>query len=509
MRINHNIAALRANNTLGKNNSMLDKSLERLSSGYRINHAADDAAGMAISQKMRTQIAGLDQASRNASDGISVIQTAEGALNEVETMLQRMRELAVQSANGTNTDEDRQAIQQEIEELRNEILRISNTTEYNTKTLLDGNIDCKSYSSHEQLQVISQTDQVEIKDYNIKVTQDARQAVLVCEDFTGAKEDQIGVGGKININGLDVEVSSTDTYEQVFQKLKSTCDTMNVRVFAGNYLGPGEEMADGNPSSADYAFYEPVTLGDGPLVFMTKEYGSSESIEIHCNSQALSTVFGLNFEGASAKGVDAKAELVGGFKNSATVSTSGNIITISDLDGFEIKLRSEAGAANTDYNGIDATGTTEQSEPGASEEIDVTVNLLEAGPMDLQIGANEGQTMIVRIPKVDPETLGIENLNLGTEAGSQRAIATLDLAIQQVSSVRAKLGAYQNRLDHAIANLDVSSENITESLSRIEDTNMAEEMATYTQKNVLVQANTAMLAQANERPQTILSLIQG
>ena len=141
MRINHNISALKANNQLSRTNNLLDASLEKLSSGYRINSAADDSAGLAISEKMRTQIAGLDQASRNASDGISVIQTAEGALVEVESMLQRMRELAVQSANGTYTTEDRKAIQTEIDQLNEEITRISKTTEFNTMTLLDGNID--------------------------------------------------------------------------------------------------------------------------------------------------------------------------------------------------------------------------------------------------------------------------------------------------------------------------------------------------------------------------------
>lgn len=509
MRINHNISALKANNTLGKNNNSMDKSLERLSSGYRINKAADDAAGMAISQKMRTQIDGLDQASRNASDGISVIQTAEGALNEVEAMLQRMRELSVQAANGTNTNEDRQAIQQEIEELNHEIERISTTTEFNTKTLLDGNVDCKSYSSNSQIQMISMTDTVATKDYSLIVTQDARQAVLKCEDFTGAPSDIIGVGGQININGVDVEIASTDTYEAAYQKLRNACDTMNLKVFAGNYLGPGTETDEGNPASSEYAFYEPVELGEGPLVFMTEEYGSEQSISIYCNNENLSTVFGINSSGASAKGVDAKAELSGGFGTTATLSTKGNVITVTDLDGFEVKIQSQAGAAATDYSSSDATGTSEQTEPGSSEDAEATINVLGAGPMDLQIGANEGQTMVVRIPKVDPVTLGIDSVNVCTEAGAQKAISQLDSAVQQVSSIRAKLGAYQNRLDHAIANLDISSENITEALSRISDTDMAEEMATYTQKNVLVQANTSMLAQANERPQTILSLIQG
>ena len=155
MRINHNISALKACNILGKTNSALDTSLERLSSGFRINRAADDAAGLAISEKMKTQIAGLEQASRNAADGISVIQTAEGALDEVEAMLQRMRELSVQAANGVNTDEDRAAIQDEIDQLNEEINRVSDTTEFNTKKLLNGTVDRRSYSDNEKIQLIS------------------------------------------------------------------------------------------------------------------------------------------------------------------------------------------------------------------------------------------------------------------------------------------------------------------------------------------------------------------
>ena len=161
MRINHNISALKANNQLARTNKLLDASLKRLSSGYRINSAADDSAGLAISEKMKTQISGLEQASRNASDGISVIQTAEGALIEVESMLQRMRELAVQSANGIYTIEDRKAIQAEIDQLNEEINRISENTEFNTMTLLDGNIDRKSFSSNNKVNLIALSDTVE------------------------------------------------------------------------------------------------------------------------------------------------------------------------------------------------------------------------------------------------------------------------------------------------------------------------------------------------------------
>ena len=169
MRINHNISALNTNNILGKNDSALGKSLERLSSGLRINRAADDAAGMAISQKMKTQIAGLNQASRNASDGISIIQTAEGALIEVEEMLQRMRELSVQAANGTSTDDDKAQLQAEVDQLKDEINRISETTEFNTKKLLDGTMDRRSYSNDPGVKLISLSDTVNVQDYKFFV----------------------------------------------------------------------------------------------------------------------------------------------------------------------------------------------------------------------------------------------------------------------------------------------------------------------------------------------------
>lgn len=507
MRINHNISALKANNTLAKNNGLLDKSLEKLSSGYRINRSADDAAGLAISQKMRTQIAGLDQASRNGADGISVIQTAEGALAEVESMLQRMRELSVQAANGTNTDEDRAAIQQEIDELNNEIERISSNTEFNTKALLDGNIDRKSYSNINNVEMISLSDGVAPKDFSITITQDARQAVIACDGFTFSDgSEKIGQGGTLNINGVDIEISANDTYEGAFEKIRNSCNTMNIRVFSGEYVGPDGTDEEGKPLSPDYAFYEPQKIGEAGIVFMTEAYGSDEKIEIKCDNQELSNIFGIDTAGAKAVGVDAAAVLNNGFETTATVSGKGNIITISDRDNFEVKILSAAGTAQTSFT--DATGSTEQEEPSASTDVEVTISVLNAGPMDLQIGANEGQTMVVRIPKVDPVTLGIDHINVCTEDGAQRAITMADNAIQQVSSIRAKLGAYQNRLDHAITNLDVSSENITEALSRIADTDMAKEMADYTQKNVLAQANTSMLAQANQRPQTILSLLQ-
>lgn len=674
MRINHNISAIKANSILGRNNSALDKSLEKLSSGLRINRAADDAAGMAISQKMKTQIAGLEQASRNAADGISVIQTAEGALSEVGAMLQRMRELSVQSANGTNTAEDREAIQAEINNLKEEIQRISDTTEFNTKTLLNGDIDRKSYSSDSNVNLISLSDAVDVKDYKIEITQDARQAIIVGNKVEMLPDDKIKEEevGKISVNGHYIEVNLDDNLSNIYAKLRDMGDLLNINIIgsSGSKLLPSD-----NNYSSETAGYSTINatsvLTGNYLVFISEEYGSAESLDIKCDNEELAKKLGLTTSSAIATGVDAKVTCAEGFSSTATVSAKGNIVTVTDRGNFEMKYEIEDGTAKTmfldsrikdsvsqseaagiieiakpatqavvDYtfdktkipttdpdssipvpasidgkikiNDIDfnitvevddtleniynkikdqliPTGTTvtldsdtfrfisdgygsatsislefdselaplfntpedvkettygtdaeakvigeydsiangDPIEKSDGKEITIkdifgneviltddflaetTITVLDAGPMDLQIGANEGQIMGVRIPKVTPKTLGIENINLGTEEGSQKAIAALSEAINMVSGIRAKLGAYQNRLEHSIANLDVSAENITEALSRIEDVDMAEEMATYTQKNVLTQAGTSMLAQANERPQNVLTLLQG
>lgn len=503
MRINHNMSAIKASSNLGRTNTLLDRSLERLSSGYKINRAADNAAGLAITQKMRTQIAGLDQSSQNASDGISVIQTAEGALNEVEAMLQRIRELSVQASNGTNTTNDRAAIQAEVDQLKDEITRISETTEFNTKPLLEGSADNKSYSSHSAVELISLSDTVEIKEYSLTVTQDGRQAVLVggtdVDTASDITEDEVGT---LIINGLSIRVEEGQSMEEVYTNIRNACDTINIKAFfsSGTY---DAALADG-----DCAGYEEQPVEDGgSLTFVTNEYGSSAKLEIYCSNENLQTRLGISEDGAKAVGVDAKAELVEGFRASATVSAEGNIITVTDTNQFKMQFQIDAGSAETGFSDATLDGTPADEDP-SSTSYDVKITVLNAGPIDLQVGANEGQTMTVRIPRVDPMTLGIQNLNLCTDDGAQRAIALCDIAIEEVSGIRAKLGAYQNRLDHAIANLDLSGENITEAMSRIEDTDMAEEMTQYTQKNVLSQAGVSMLSQANARPQTILSLLQ-
>ncbi len=472
MRINHNISALKACNILGKTGNALDKSLERLSSGFRINRAADDAAGLAISEKMKTQIAGLEQAARNAADGISVIQTAEGALDEVEAMLQRMRELSVQAANGVNTDEDRGAIQDEINQLNEEINRVSTTTEFNTKKLLNGTVDRRSYSDNEKVQLISLSDSVSITEYALSVTKAPQPAQVETEiPGTTSKTAKLGYEGKIAINEKEIEIVATDTLTDVYEKLREAGNTVDINVI------PTITGAGGEPETS--------TIADATgLLFESTDKGDDASIEIYCTNEELAKALGIS-SGMSGAGVDAEVELdyTTGFASTATVSIDGDYVTVTDVNDFKMKFK------------VDGTA-------------EATVTVLKAGPMDLQIGANEGQTMEVRIPKVDTDTLGTAVVNVNTQESAQRAITIFETAINEVSSIRAKLGAYQNRLEHTINSLNISAENLTEALSRVEDVDMAKEMVTYTQQQVLSQSGNAMLAQANERPQQILSLLQ-
>ena len=465
MRINNNIPALKTSSNLNRNSKAMQASLERLSSGYRINKAADDAAGMAISRKMKTQIAGLERASRNAADGVSIIHTAEGAISEVQGILVRMRELAVQSANDTNTTEDRLSIQNEINQLNSEIQRISDTTEFNTKLLLNGGLDRKSYCSNSGVEILTLTDEVEAKKYSFTVNSAPLKAEYSATSpvFSGTTFSE----GKLSINGVDVEITNKDTHQSAFAKLRNACELANIDVYSVD--GSNQETLFG-PGSF--------------LRFKSKEYGSSESIKISCNSN-LANDLGIASL-INKQGSDASLLLGSEFNSTASVAVNGNYATISDVSGIKITMKIDPSVLGV-----------------------VEMNILDAGSMKLQIGGSEHQTMYISIPRLDPETIGIDKVNFNTFAGAAEAIKKVDRAITLVTSVRAKLGAYQNRLEHAIANLDVASENMTEALSRIEDTDMAKEMTRQTQLNILTQAGTSMLAQANERPQTILTLLQG
>ena len=488
MKVNNNVSAQRANFNLNAVQRRLTNSTNRLSSGYKIVKAADDAAGMAISHKMHAQIRGLMRASDNGSDGISFIQTTEGALNEVENMLQRCRELSVQAANmGTTTIEDRVSIQKEIDQLRNEVDRIARDTEFNTMTVLDGTCTRQSSSSNVGIKLISASDDVKLTDYTFTVNKRPAKAQALSNATTAAAGDQVTAdeAGQIVMNGVSIDVEAGMTYEEVFARIRDYGEMMNIDV----------KPVDGSGNE--------VPFGAGvQLQFETKEMGEKFKISVSTDNPNLQAKLGIPTTGLTGKGEDVQVVLDtganSGFSATATTFTDGGRITVTDRAGFEMIF--------------DATAFGEKNDDGSDKIAalgNATVTMLDAGYVAIQIGANEGQTIDMSVPPVTCKSLHIEFCNVATYDGAQAAISAFDSAVTQVTAVRAKLGAYQNRLESAVASVDETSQNLTEACSRIEDVDMSEEMTAYTQYQVLVQAGVSMLSQANNQPQTILQMLQG
>ena len=399
MRIQHNITALNSYRNLGINNKNVAGNLEKLSSGYAINRAGDDAAGLAISEKMRAQIQGLETAQKNAEDGISLVQTAEGALTEVHSMLNRMVELATQSANGTYTDDDRNKLQSEIESLTQEIDRISEGTNFNGLNLLDGSMGAVSSS-----------------------------------DFTAATG---ATGASITMNlGVDLnELAEGDTIT-LFGK---TIEVGAAGATATGVIGAGEITTSNLIEALGDVKIGEYTIGDT---------ASSSAIKL-------------------------------GF-------ASGKITLTSHTGAADIKALTDV--ADTLVAGVST------SKSG----------------LILQVGdtADDFQKVNVSVNNMNAKTLGIDDLDISTQDGAKAAIASIKDAIDAVSTTRSNMGALQNRLDHTINNLGVTTENMTAAEARIRDVDMAKEMMEYTKNNILVQASQSMLAQANQVPQSVLQLLQ-
>jgi len=392
LRINQNIAALNAHRNLVATDNALSKSLERLSSGFRINRAADDAAGLAISEKLRAQVRGLAQAIRNAQDGISMIQTAEGALNEVHSMLQRMRELALQAANDTLSSEDRAAVNQELQQLRYEIDNLSQRTTFNGKKLLDGTL------------AVTVSDSSHIKT-GARFPGDSDEVTIVSVDVSGA------VAGA--------------TY------------TLEARASGNN------------------------------VTFTLKRDVGQTTI-------------------------------------SQSVSRNGGLSANEEFDlAFEemgVTIRVKA-----DTNGVSAANL--------ASALDNKRLVTEGEPINLQVGPAEGDYIHVSFDRVDVDALGLTRALVDfnrsqTVANAQALVTALDGALNAVSETRGKFGAVQNRLEHTVASLGVAQENMSAAESRIRDVDMAQEMVQFTRNQILLQAGTAMLAQANAAPQVVLQLLR-
>lgn len=457
MRINTNISALTANAYLSKSESNLTRALERLSSGYKINRAVDDAAGKAISEKMKRQIRGLDRSSMNAQDGISVVETAEGALGEITGIIQRMRELAVQGADDTYSDDDRGGIQSEIEQLQKEIDRIARDTEFNNKTLLDGNLQRRTYTDTEGAEISNLSNTVAAGKYEVTVDALPQKAQTT---MTGALA--AGTAGKMKVNGAQVEILATDTLDEVIEKVRDAADRAGI-------------------------VYENGT-------FTSQYYGSSQRIDVTF-SQSLKDAWGTtNIE--NVQGTDTQVTLtttsadeeITNFKTTATISSDGEKFTITDRGEFSLEFT------------ID---------PDVVKAGDVVVGeVTDMGTMVIQLGTNTGQTMNIIIPEVTNASMGLEKLNYRTDQGCDYAITALDEALAYVSRARTQIGAQENRLEKAVSSLDVTNENMTSAVSRLADVDMAKEMTSYTSYNVLQQAGTTMLAQANQLPERVLQLLQ-
>ena len=473
MKINRNMSAVMTNRQLMRTENKLAASMERLSSGLKINHAGDNPAGIAISNKMKAQIDALDQAEANANDGTSVLQIADGALNEVSSMLQRIRELSVQAANGTNSYSDRQSIQAEINQLVKEVDRISSDTEYNTKALLDGSSDVRCYA--DDVTRIAVSDSVKAGEYTFTIN----DSTFARKTLTADASAKLGTEeGSITINGVTFDVTADMTLEDIADNIRATVDEA------------GANLTIDVPPTTTLRFEMNVLGSQGELEVVVSKNVAEKIFGWATVADAEAQGFALADDGTGyifqESGKNADLTLGAGFSRDATYTADGNKVKIIDNGGFTMEF-----LVNPDLNGAITT-------------LEVT----EIGPMSIQIGANEHQNMDVRIPEISAESLYLDTVDVTIKGGPERALNTLDDAIARLNEVRSRIGAFQNRLEYATTSLGATEENMTSAYSTILDTDMAEEMTEYTQQNILDQATISVLSQANDLPQQVLSLLQ-
>ena len=395
MKVNYNVSAMIANNALQRNDTLLSESLERLSSGLKIANAKDNPSGLAMSRRMNSQIEGLGVAGDTSNDAISIVQVADGSLSEIQEILQRMNQLAVQASNGTLTNSDREAIQEEVSLLKEEIERMAKTTQFNGQSILDGTFDLKGYATIGDSFSASKTD-----------------AAVKIANYSDVVE-----AGVYKISGIDVS----------YMHLTGTTGVDKQGIFFNN--------------------------------------GSDKAI----------TIERVNEDGTTTS-----------YMNNGMIATvNEDVLTLRDSTGKKIDIQIDRALSQT-----------------------VFVDLTASGAMTMQVGANEGQTLDIRIPKVNLTTLGLYNLDMANPDGALEAIESIKGALSTISSIRSRLGSYQNRLEHTSSSIDITVENMTAAYSRIMDVDMAEEMTVYSTQQVLSQAGISMMAQANERPSQVLQLLQ-
>ncbi|WLV25365.1 flagellinolysin [Aciduricibacillus chroicocephali] len=567
MRIAHNLTAMNAHRQLSMNNSQLNKTLEKLSSGLRINRAGDDAAGLAISEKMRAQIRGLDQAARNIQDGISLVQTAEGGLNEVHSVLQRGRELSVQASNDTLTVDDRKALQKEMDQLLSEMDRISTDTEFNTLKLLnkDSSVsksDLQKFQEALPKMLYNAEKMIEQgfglkangSDMNISFTDiDGKGGTLAQVVYYLSSNDTLGHNIAMQIDQADLDkfvdphgnndpynyFDATVAHEMVHavftQTLNMGPDGNSGRAIpkwfnegSAEYLSGGadrlyaevQNRIFSGQSKADAITDVLNTIGDGQSWGGTSTtyaagYTAVRFLDETVNAKSsgsFSDIKAVFAELAQGRGTLDDTLKHAGWVNGLTdfiADFKANGVTTAEhlFDNF---------SSNKDVGSVFPGKTPEtvisQEEPSAGTILVnwkatlVKIDSPSAEPLHFQIGANSGQQMTVNLQSVSSASLGVKGVDLTDNANG--AISKFDKAIDSVSSYRSSLGAMQNRLEHALTATQNSAENLTAAESRIRDADIAKEMMTFTKQNILSQAAQAMIAQSNQLPQGVLQLLR-
>lgn len=530
MVVQHNLNAINANNKMNINVSGTKKATEKLSSGYQINRAGDNAAGLAISEKMRSQIRGLSQATKNANDGISLIQTAEGGLNETHSILQRMRELAVQSANGTYQDDtDREAIQLEVDALKSEIDRIASSTEYNGMKLLDGSLGgskaVTEFGAKYGIVVAASADLAgSILTSNVagaKVTI-ALGATKGGEAATWAKD-----GKELVLNLVEKETYSQDDIDKLIanadsRKADGIVADLSLKlkngVMSATTAGSTEQTVAGVRASA--------TAADIPADLLTSAIsGFGDNIAITSNSYGADTrkISIVTDAQAGKENVTTTIADTAGAKNGEFVIhlSTGKEYTERDIqdllkaEGLDYSItitdsKAPDGDVSVKFDKKTADATNYQFAMANGAGIGKDEVATTGKGLTFQIGANgvEDQRVTLNVNDMSSTAIGVANADVSTQDAAKKAIEMVDTAVKAVSMQRAGLGALQNRLEYTVNNLTTTNENLTAAESQIRDTDMATEMINYTKNNILQQASQAMLAQANQQPQAILQLLQ-
>ena len=489
MRIQHNIPALNTYRQLGINNTGAAKALEKLSSGYRINRAGDDAAGLAISEKMRAQIRGLDRASGNAQDGISLIQSAEGALQESQNILQRMRYLAVQAGNDTNTTQDRAYIQDEMNQLTKELDRIAFTTEFNKKTLLDGSLQHGAKTARTVTGFGVSTGLVASSTltpgmYNIETTTvgvKSKQTLTITMGTSVAGEtvnvnmtNNIAIGSNVLLNAGNIAVF---TASGDIDKDTATLTNILKDIFDQSFGEFFEVTSSGNTLTITALKAETGTYDSmGALAFTT------------------SSVKPDNSTGTSSASLSAGTHVIG---RDAVISVNGNTATAGSK--YQEYVYTSSSGDKLTFNMDDVTRSSA-----------AVIQVIAGRELTLQVGANSqvDQTVRIGVGATSSAALGVDSLRVHNNEAARASLASIDKALNSVSDQRAALGAVQNRLEHTILNLDTISENLQDAESRIRDVDMAKEMMNFTKFSILMQSSQAMLAQANGLPQGVLQLLR-